>query len=376
MVSTAQRRDSTAQTNALKRWLSKVFELNYAGVNWARGVLVLDVLLVPLVVFLSIGHPEYLLSALFGVLFSAVADPGGSLGARASRIAIFGLTGAGLTAVGFAMGGAAWGWFVLAAFVVTLAAGLVAAFGVHRFVAALLLNIWFLVVLALASSFHHGHTTSHTWAQIVAWVGGSALWIAVAFDGWLIRGRKEAPALVAEIPGDTSRRPLDRPLIMFAVIRALVIAGTVALAYGLSLSHGYWMSIAAIVAMKPSLEQSTLFALQRLAGALIGAVAAALLLLIPANEHGQQLVAVTAGLAAVAIVFFMHAAAIRFMNYALYCSAIAAGVLLLLDLQQPTDHSAEGYRVLWTLCGVAIGVLVMLLSGLFAGGWKRSPSRT
>jgi predicted ABC-type sugar transport system permease subunit len=46
-------------------------------------------------------------------------------------------------------------------------------------------------------------------------------------------------------------------MIMFAVIRAVVIAGTVALAFGADLSHGHWMPIAAIVAMKPSLEQTT-----------------------------------------------------------------------------------------------------------------------
>ena len=40
------------------RWLSKVFELNVAGLHWARGVLILDVLLVPLVFYWSIGHEE------------------------------------------------------------------------------------------------------------------------------------------------------------------------------------------------------------------------------------------------------------------------------------------------------------------------------
>ena len=146
---------------------------------------------------------------------------------------------------------------MLAAFAVTLVAGLAVAFGVHRFVAALLLNIWFIVALGIASSFHHhAHITSYTWAQVLAWAGGSALWIAVTFIGWLIRGREDRPQPVAELPGDTSRQKLTRPLIMFAVIRALVIAGTVALAFGLNLSHGYWMPIAAMVAMKPSLEQS------------------------------------------------------------------------------------------------------------------------
>jgi hypothetical protein len=51
-------------------WLSKVFELNPARLNWPRGVLFLDVMLVPLVVFWAIGHEEYLLSALFGALLA------------------------------------------------------------------------------------------------------------------------------------------------------------------------------------------------------------------------------------------------------------------------------------------------------------------
>jgi uncharacterized membrane protein YccC len=195
----------------------------------------------------------------------------------------------------------------------------------------------------------------------------------VTFTAWLIRGRKDVPQPIAEIPGDTSRHELTRPVIMFAVIRAVVIAGTEALAFGLNLPHGLWLPIAAIVAMKPSLEQTTLVALQRLAGALIGAAAAALLLLIPANEHGLRLLSITHGLEVVAIVILMHAAAVRFWNYALYCGAIAAGALILLDLPQPSNYGAEGYRVLWALCGVAIGVLVMLLAGLLAKRTAKAP---
>jgi hypothetical protein len=142
---------------------------------------------------------------------------------------------------------------------------------------------------------------------------------------------------------------------MFAVLRAIVVAGTIALAFGLNLSHGYWMPIAAIVSMKASLDQTTLVAVQRLAGALFGAVAAALLLLIPTSEHGLRLVTIDLGLQVVALVIVTNGVAIRFWNYALYCGAIAAGVLILIDLPQPSDYAAEGYRVLWTLCGVGIG---------------------
>lgn len=191
----------------------------------------------------------------------------------------------------------------------------------------------------------------------------------MTFVEWLVRGRQDRPQPVAELPGDTARRALTRPLIIFAVIRA-VIGGTVALAFGLNLSHGYWLPIAAMVAMKPSLEQATLIAAQRVAGALIGAAAAALLL-IPASEHGVRLFAITLGLEVVALVLLMQGVGIRFWNYAVYTGAIAAGVLILVDLPQPSDYSAEGYRVLWTLCGVGIGVLVMLLAGLLSSAPPR-----
>jgi uncharacterized membrane protein YccC len=174
------------------------------------------------------------------------------------------------------------------------------------------------------------------------------------------------PPPMPEIPADTGRRGLSRPVIAFAVLRALAIAAAIALAFGLNLSHGYWLPIATIIAMKPSLRQSTVMATQRSVGALIGAVAAGLVLLIPANLHGLRLFSVDRGLEVVAIVLVMHAVAIRMWNYAMYTGAIAAAVLILLDLPQPTDYAAEGYRVAWTLAGVAIGVFVLLLGGLLA----------
>jgi uncharacterized membrane protein YccC len=355
-------------------WLSKVFRLNSAGLNWPRAVVVLDIGLVPLVVFWAIGHEQYLLSAVFGALFAALADPGGSIGHSVSHVAVFGLLGAGLTALGFGIGAEAWGWLALAAFLVTLVASLSAAFGVHRFAAAALLNVWFIIVLGSAVGLHHAkHITSYTWAQTVAWAGGTALWIVVSFIGWLFRGRGDLPQPFAEIPGDTSRKKLTPPLITFAVIRALVIGGAVALAFGLNLTHGVWMPIAAMIALKPSLEQATIVSTQRLVGTAIGAAVAALLLLLPANEHGLKLFAVERGLEVVALVLFVHAAATRFWNFAFYTAAVAGGVLILLDLLQPSNYSAEGYRLLWTLCGVGMALFVMLLAGMLAKRTAKAP---
>ena len=69
IASEAGRNASPGLGATVKSWLSKVFETNVAGLNWGRGALILDVLLVPLVVYWSIGHEEYLVSSVFGVLF-------------------------------------------------------------------------------------------------------------------------------------------------------------------------------------------------------------------------------------------------------------------------------------------------------------------
>ncbi|MFF2653907.1 FUSC family protein [Streptomyces sp. NPDC058045] len=359
-------------TSAYRRkvagWLSEVFALDRAGVNWPRAVVFLDVALVPLVVFWAIGHEEYLLSALFGLLIAALGDPGGGYGHRASSVVVLTLIGAGVTAVGFAVGNQAWGWLTGVAFGVTLVGGLAVAFGVRRFVNALLLNVWLIVSLGLAFNLHRASPviTSHIWAQVLAWVGGAMLWIVLTFAEWLIRSRRDLPQPFTELPGDISRRKLTVPLVVFAVARAVVIAGAVALAFGLDLSNGYWIPIAAIVTMKPSLQQTTLVSVQRLCGALLGAGVAMLLLLLPASETGLTLFVMKRGLEVVALVLLMHAVGIRFLNYALYSAAVAAGVLILIDVPQPSHYSSEGYRVLWTLCGAGMGLIVLLLAGLLS----------
>jgi fusaric acid resistance family protein len=207
-------------------------------------------------------------------------------------MAVMAVAGALLTALGFGIGGGSWGWVVLGAFVATLLAGLVVKYGVHRFVAAYLLNVWFIVVLGLPtlisfgfpSAFHSGLLHTEPWKQALAWLIGSALWIAYTFIMWLARGRVAEPQPVAEIPGDISPRPLTRPMILFAVIRAVAVSIPVAISFGLQLPNAYWMPVATIVAMKPDLQQSSFVAVQRVAGTIIGAAVAALVLLVVDNR--------------------------------------------------------------------------------------------
>jgi hypothetical protein len=140
MTRTSMARASTGHRGKVLRWLSEGFALNASGLNWPRGVMFLDVALVPVVAAWATGYEQYLLSAIFGALLTVLVGPGGPIRGHTTRLVGFALVGAGVTALGFGLGGAAWGWLVLAGFVVTLLAGLAVTFGAHGFVAGLLLN--------------------------------------------------------------------------------------------------------------------------------------------------------------------------------------------------------------------------------------------
>ncbi len=140
-------------------------------------------------------------------------------------MALNAVAGALLTVLGFAIGDGAWGVGVLAAFVITLAAALMVKYGLHGFTAAYLLNSWFLVAIALPPGYHLGHGHTNAWAQGLAWLIGSALTIAYTAIMWLARGRKaEAQPATDIIPGSAKPVPLTRPVILFALIRAIAVA--------------------------------------------------------------------------------------------------------------------------------------------------------
>ena len=223
-------------------------------------------------------------------------------------MSLFALLGALVTAFGFYVGDEAWGFVVLAVFAVTLACGLAVKLGVHRFAAGLLLNVWFLVVLSLATH-DTGHLKISPWDQALAWLVGAAAWIALMFVVWVVSRGRWRPAPVMDLPGSQSPVQLTRPIVLFALIRSLALAASTAIAFGAGLASADWMPIATIVAMKPSLEQSRLFGEQRLVGAAMGAAAAIPILILVGSKHALEVIIIL--LAGLGI-------AIKGVNYAYY----------------------------------------------------------
>ena len=331
---------------------AEVFALNRRGLNVRRGLEVVGVLLVPLVVLWLLGDEKYWESVTFGILFVGLSDPGGNYGVRLREMGWVALLGTFITGLGFALGGGAWGLVALCAFVVTFVSGLALRYGVHRFTSALMLNSWFLVVIAIPAGLHESVAHSHWAEQSVAWLAGAAFWIVLTFVFWLARDRQSQPSHFPEIPGDMEPTTLTRPVILFTLIKAITVTVAVAFAFGFHFPNADWMPIATLVAMKGTLDQSTLVAEQRLIGALLGAAIAAAFLLTVDGRHVLQ---------AVVVVLAAVAASIRGVNYALYCTAMAAIVLITMDVSHPTNLHAEVNRVLFTLAGVGLAWLVMLL---------------
>jgi hypothetical protein len=338
--------------------LAAIFELDKRNFNLRRALPILGVALVTLVVLHALNQEKSLLSVMYGLMFLAVSDPGGDYGYRISHMALFAALGVLLTALGFGVGDQAWGWVALAAFVVTLLGGLTVRFGLHRFVSALLLNVWFIVAISLSTSYQQAHVHVNAWGQALAWLIGSALTLAYVTVIWLARGRTAPTQPFADlIPSDVKPVPLSRPVILFAVIRAVAVTLAVGIAFGLNVPNADWMPLAAIAAMKPNLAQSALAAEQRLVGATLGAIVAAVFLLTVSTKSVLEVVIIVLGALAIAI---------RGVNYAFYTAAVAGAVLIGIDLPHPANLGDEARRVFFTFVGVGIAVGVTFLANLLA----------
>ena len=329
------------------RHLAKVFECKWEALNVMLAVIVAAVVVALFIVLNALHWEHYWLSATFGLVFMVVSESGGDYAHRARDLAVLEVIGALLTALAFGLGSGAWGYIALAALLVTLAAGLSLRFGLPVFAVAVFLNIWFIVALSLAAGYGAGGVSTSSWKQALAWLLGTALWLVISLVLRMIRRRK-----LPEAAESTKPIELTRPVVLFAVVRAVTIAVAVAIPFGLKVPEAFLMPGATIVALKPSLEQSTLMAEQRVLGTLIGAVLAAGLLLTVSSKHA---------LVAVIVVFVAAMASVIKVNYALFCFGLAVAVLIALDLPNPTNLGNEGRRVLYTFAGVALAVVVTFL---------------
>jgi len=244
---------------------------------------------------------------------------------------------------------------VLAVFVATVLSGLAINVDLHALVAGVLLNVWFVITLSAAAG-HPAAVSTHPWNQALAWLIGAAIAIALITALWLLRDEsRRGRSWLPEIPDDVPPVKLSRPIVLFVLIRAIAVSGAAAIAFGLQLTDADWMPISTLVAMKPTLQQSTLQGIRRLAGTALGAAIAAVLLVTVSSPRALE---------EIIIAFMGVGVSIYAVNYALYTAAIAGAVLIALDLPHPGNLAAEGRRIFYTFAGIAIAIVVMFLASL------------
>ncbi len=334
--------------------LTNVFGADRSKFSLTGGIAVGAVLLVIWFAIAQLNQQRYLVTIVFAVLTTALSDPGGTFWNRARAMGVFGLVGALMTALAFFVGTQASGFIVLALFAATLAAGLAVKFGLHRFTAGMLLNVWFVLAVGLPISFRADRIHTTGWDQALAWFIGSAVWITLTCIVWLVSRRKWSPTAIIDVPGEPGAPvALTRPIVLFALVRALALAASAAIAFGLHQPNADWMVIATLIAMKPSIEQSKLVGLQRVIGAAIGAAVAIPILLAVHDKVALE---------AVIVILAALGASIHGVNYAYYTASIACAALIAADIPHPSNYAAEGRRVLFTFIGVGIGVVVMFVA--------------
>jgi hypothetical protein len=280
------------------------------------------------------------------------------------RMVLFALVGGLLTLLAFSIGAGPWGWIVLAAFVITLVAGLVTRFGVYGLRNAATLYSWFIIAIILAAFYHSSGISSPAWAQTLAWLAGAAGWIVYSTAVWLARGRRDKSQTISALPSDVTPMKLTRPLFTFALLRAIGVTIAVAIAFGLALPNGQWLACGTVAATKPDPEQTTLRSEQRAVAALIGAALASLLLLTISDKLPLELVILVA---------LTLAGPLFLVNYTLFEICIVIALLLAIDLPHPANLANEGERVLYTFIGVGIALVVQRLGYLLVKAPAKPP---
>ncbi|WP_342234946.1 FUSC family protein [Inquilinus sp. OTU3971] len=135
---------------------------------------------------------------------------------------------------------------------------------------------------------------------------------------------------------------------------AVATAGAVMLSHILGLPYAYWMAMAVVLVLQPSVATTWPRALERAVGSVLGGALAALLGLVLHTP-----LALTAAVFPLAIATM----AVRSVNYGLFVFFLTPLFVLVIELSQPgtSEPALAWMRALYNVLGSAIGVLGGLL---------------
>lgn len=141
----------------------------------------------------------------------------------------------------------------------------------------------------------------------------------------------------------------DSPILRHAVRLACAIAAGMVIAGFADIAHGYWIPLTIAMVLRPETAHTYTRCVGRIAGNALGIVAASVVTVL---LHPTGVAA-----AAFAVVFLAVAYVVARVGYVALSAALAATVVLLIDVAGSADAAAIGDRLLATLIGGALAVL-------------------
>jgi len=174
------------------------------------------------------------------------------------------------------------------------------------------------------------------------------------------------PAAAARLPRGAARPPPERALLIRHVVRAAIcVVLSLSAALALGLANSYWAPMTAMIVLKPGLHDTQARGTARLIGTLAGCAGASVFAIL---VHYSPLwllggLAMTSG----------SAFALQKAHYATLTSAITATVVLLLSIGHGQVLLNAEHRIVATLLGGVIALLVARVAPHRPGGQLSSP---
>lgn len=263
----------------------EAFGVERAGVDPLAGLAGALAACGPLALGLAVGEPAIGVTACFGGLNAALAVPRGPLRERLG----WGVAAALLCCVSVALATLAQpsvAASAAAAFVVVALATALRTFGPDGGLTGFVIGAIFVITNGIpAGSLDTGERT--LWFLAGSAVGVVLMVLAYARDApppgaaGAAAASASEPSRLAQL-GDTFAH--DRLLRAHALRLASVVAATTLLYRVLDLEHGYWVPLTVLAVLQPNEHASSVRAVQRAAGTLLGTLAIALLTVLTGQE--------------------------------------------------------------------------------------------
>lgn len=338
----------------MRELIDDVLQIDWEQVRIRRAVSGLVSMLLVVAFIDAIGDP--VVAAMLATLFTTAAGGDGTMSQRLPGMVRF-------TIVGAAIGGLAY-WSTESALTVAIVMGaatylgtLAAIKGPAAAKAGLYLTIWPLFALLM------GSRDTEPWTVAAGFLVGGSVAIAITAIRLRVSSEDEAgehyPPEEMLSAKDSSwigkvGAAMVSPIGVFALLRTFAVVVAVVLGATFFSSYPLWVAITVIVVVKPTSSQSFSTAVQRTLGTAAGvAIATVVSSVLPTTDLAVALAFLSAG---VLMVAFNNA------NYTLFATFLTAMLVFGQRLAQEDALEAGWQRLLATLVGAGIAIVVMYVS--------------